>query len=270
VHASLAVVLLLLLAQATLPAVRAELDADSDAGEEADSEFEDEAEAAEESLTDSAAGEQFELEEEDVAGEQEQEIEQQHMQEQEQPQQQQQQAADTDLGVEQEQSQAEAVQEGEAAPRSPDPWTAEGKVLEVGDSRVDEEGIAAFTDVVGKHIPALVEFYIPTCGHCQGFAPEYERLAKVFKGQPVLIARVNAHRWGKLADQYHVSRVPDIRYFPKSSLEPQEYRRPRAIEDITLFLNDYAGTNVEMKFQQIHTLSAQMEKRRKQGYCPLH
>jgi len=147
-------------------------------------------------------------------------------------------------------------------------WTLDGKVLEVGEERVDTESIASFKEVVGKHIPALVEFYIPTCGHCQGFAPEYSRLAKAFKGQPVLIARVNAHRWEKLADEYHVSKVPDLRYFPKGSLDPQEYRRPRALEDLTIFLNDYAGTNVDfMKFKQVHSGS---EQRPVDGFCPLH
>jgi len=177
----------------------------------------------------------------------------------------------------QRQSEASTAEEAAQLAAGVEPWTAEGRVLEVGGARVDGEGIAAFKDVVGQHIPAMVEFYIPTCGHCQGFVPEYERLAKTFAGQPVLIARVDAHRWNKLADEYHVSRVPDIRYFPKGSKEPQEYRRPRALEDLTMFLNDYAGTNIDidavMLFKQLHSpLTGQSvaEKRLKNGYCPVH
>jgi len=236
-------------------------------------------------------GQAFELEASDVAGEDD---DQQQQQEQEEQvlghsdadtvqQVQQVSEEDSDLGVAQLQAAAAAEADAEAAvavdaaaaaPRKRkgkrlEAWTVDGKVLEVGEERVDTESIANFKDVVGKHIPALVEFYIPTCGHCQGFAPEYARLAKAFQGQPVLIARVDARRWEKLADQYHVSRVPDLRYFPPGSLDPQEYRRPRALEDLTIFLNDYAGTNVDfMKFTQVHSGSA--EQRPADGYCPLH
>jgi len=290
VRASSLVVVLLAAALVTLPAVHA--DTDSEGEEETDFSSEGDADM------DSGAGEIYEVEEQDVVGEQDHYLDQQQMQEQEQEQEQEQKGAaiaqqDMDLGVAQEQGQeqvegevqADAEDAASAAAtaatassrrgghrrRTANPWTADGTVLEVGAERIDHEGVAAFKDVVGKHLPALVEFYIPTCGHCQGFAPEYERLAKTFAGQPVLIARVNARRWGKLADEYHVSRVPDIRYFPKKSLEPTEYRRPRALEDLTLFLNDYAGTKVEMKFKQVHTpLTGQsvMEKKVKQGFCP--
>jgi len=302
VQASLAAVVLVLLAYSAVQPVHGmdDTEAEAEAEAETDSESESELDAgseAEADAQDDTGGDQvYELESQDVAGEEDAvadaAFEQSQAAEQSQFEQhkQQQVESDEDMGVAQQQEQqsvegdvqadaeataAATATSAEQAQQQGDPWTVDGNVLEVGDTRIDTEGLASFKDVVGKHLPAMVEFYVPACGHCQGFAPEYERLAKAFAGQPVLIARVNAARFGKLADEYHVSRVPDIRYFPKGTLEPQEYRRPRALEDLTIFLNDYAGTEVDfLRLRQVHAPSTVSKSRAlsklSQGYCPLH
>jgi len=147
-------------------------------------------------------------------------------------------------------------------------------VVELGSSSVDTEGVHDWADVVGRDLPVLVEFYLPSCGHCQGFASEYERVAKAFHSTPVVVARIDANRWTSIADHYHVKSVPDIRYFAPGTRVDQPYISARVATDLVDFVNHYAGTKVvfDYSFRQQHGTAGAAESAAvvvDEGTCPV-
>jgi len=153
--------------------------------------------------------------------------------------------------------------------------TAHGtRVVELGSSSIPTEHVYEFGRVVGGSLPVLVEFYLPSCGHCQGFAPEYERVAHAFSDADVVIARVDANRWNSISDHYYVKSVPDIRFYPANSDQDTMYRRARVATDVVEFVNEYAGTKVvfDYSFKQQHaadTASRGAAEVVDEGTCPV-
>jgi len=91
---------------------------------------------------------------------------------------------------------------------------AAGETVELGER--DDGHIKTFDKIVGRGKPSLVFFYLPGCGHCRGFHPEFDAAAGHFDSNSIVFAKVNAERWDILAKKYDVSRVPDIRYCTSS------------------------------------------------------
>jgi len=154
---------------------------------------------------------------------------------------------------------------------------AEG-AIELGDSAVlDSAGvkiIEEFDAVIGGESPALVFFYLPSCGYCAAFQPVYERVARRFRRNrsDVVIAKVDSARWGKCSDRYGVDSVPDVRYFAAKSTDAVAYKGRRTASALTDFLNEYLGTSVHMGFRQI-ALDAKLgalDAEPLTGSCPRH
>uniref|UniRef100_A0A0C9S5Z6 protein disulfide-isomerase n=1 Tax=Wollemia nobilis TaxID=56998 RepID=A0A0C9S5Z6_9CONI len=104
-----------------------------------------------------------------------------------------------------------------------------------------------FENEVGKDKGALVEFYAPWCGHCKKLAPEYEKLGASFKkSKAVLIAKVDCDEHKSLCSKYGVSGFPTLKWFPKGSLEPKDYKGGRTAEDLAEFVNTEADTHVKV------------------------
>ena len=85
---------------------------------------------------------------------------------------------------------------------------------------------ANFKEHVGKAAGALVEFYAPWCGHCKSLAPEWAQVATLFKGvDSITIAKVDASADENkdLAKEFDVKGFPTIKWFPASSLTPEDY-----------------------------------------------
>lgn len=66
--------------------------------------------------------------------------------------------------------------------------------------------------VLGGARPSMVEFFSPTCTHCQAMAPVVSRLAADFEGR-ALVGGVNALDEGSLAQRYGVTGVPTFVFF---------------------------------------------------------
>lgn len=77
---------------------------------------------------------------------------------------------------------------------------------------------AVLDDTASKSV--LAEFYAPWCGHCKTLAPEMERLAAQYRGDPALmervtLAKVNADKWPALGTIHDVDAFPTIKWIPR-------------------------------------------------------
>lgn len=104
-----------------------------------------------------------------------------------------------------------------------------------------------FGSVVDGSKHTLVEFYAPWCGHCKKLAPIYETLATKFKKEDsVVIAKVDADAHRDLGTEYGVTGFPTLKFFPKGSTDPEDYKGGREEDDLVEFLNNKAGTKVRI------------------------
>jgi len=57
---------------------------------------------------------------------------------------------------------------------------------------------------------ALVEFYMPWCGHCQHFAPEYARVAETLRGSDVRAYAVDCVVHGRICKEFALTGYPSV------------------------------------------------------------
>jgi protein disulfide-isomerase A6 len=107
-----------------------------------------------------------------------------------------------------------------------------------------------FDTVVGKDIPALVEFYAPWCGHCKNLAPVYEQLADAFSHakDKVLIVKIDADGEGKEAGgKYGVTGFPTLKWFPAGGGEPEDYKQARDLDSLAAYVTQMSGVKSKIK-----------------------
>ncbi|KAG8631935.1 hypothetical protein KVT40_001075 [Elsinoe batatas] len=103
-----------------------------------------------------------------------------------------------------------------------------------------------FPQTIGKDRDVLIAFTAPWCGHCKTLAPTWESLATTFSSEPsVLVAKVDAEAPNakRTAQDQGVKSYPTIKFFPRGSSTPEDYKGGRSESDLVNFLNDKAGTH---------------------------
>ncbi len=84
-------------------------------------------------------------------------------------------------------------------------------------SKPTDLGLDDFTvEVLEAALPVLVDFWSPTCPHCQQFGPQFEAAA-VGQGDQVKFVKASAVECRPLFSQYGVSAVPTIVLFSKGA-----------------------------------------------------
>ncbi|RMC18727.1 hypothetical protein DUI87_04623 [Hirundo rustica rustica] len=95
-------------------------------------------------------------------------------------------------------------------PQAPEtPWADEENVVY---HLTDED----FDKFIKDHSSVLVMFHAPWCGHCKKMKPEYEKAAEVLhvtSDSPGVLAAVDATVNKALAERYHISGFPTLKYF---------------------------------------------------------
>ncbi|KAK0576153.1 hypothetical protein LWI29_012844 [Acer saccharum] len=114
----------------------------------------------------------------------------------------------------------------------------DGKVLELDESNF-ESAISSF-DLI------LVDFYAPWCAHCKRLAPQLDEAAPVLAGlkEPIVIAKVNADKYKRLANKYEIDAFPMLKIFMHGV--PTEYYGPRKAELLIRYLKKFVAPNVAM------------------------
>ncbi|VDP05920.1 unnamed protein product [Soboliphyme baturini] len=82
--------------------------------------------------------------------------------------------------------------------------------------------LSQFLPVIDSDSVWVVEFYAPWCGHCQAFAPEFAKLAKVLKGV-IKVGGVNMVDHASVGAPYNVKGFPTIKIFGADKQSPIDY-----------------------------------------------
>lgn len=119
-------------------------------------------------------------------------------------------------------------------------WAAEfqrdGTVLELDESNFDA-AISTFDYI-------FVDFYAPWCGHCKHLAPQLDKAASaLFESKDsIVIAKVNADKYTRLASKYEIDGFPTLKIFMHGI--PTEYRGPRQANLIVQYLKKFVAPDV--------------------------
>lgn len=111
-----------------------------------------------------------------------------------------------------------------------------GKVLSLDESNFDA-AISSFDYI-------FVDFYAPWCGHCKRLAPELEKAAPVLARlkQPIVVAKVDADKYRKLASKHDIDGFPTLKIFVHGV--PTEYYGPRKADLLVRFLKKFVAPDV--------------------------
>ncbi|KAH6836023.1 PDI-like 5-2 [Perilla frutescens var. hirtella] len=114
----------------------------------------------------------------------------------------------------------------------------DGSVLELEDSNFDA--------AISKFDYIFVDFYAPWCGHCNRLAPELEKAAPILAGlkQPIVVAKVDADKYKKLASKHDVDGYPSLKIFMHGV--PTEYYGPRKADLLVQSLTKFVAPDVTL------------------------
>ncbi|XP_062101169.1 protein disulfide isomerase-like 5-2 isoform X1 [Humulus lupulus] len=126
----------------------------------------------------------------------------------------------------------------QAWPFSAEKWVVDGKVLELDDFNFDS-AIAAFNYT-------LVDFYAPWCIHCKHLSPELDKAAPALAAlkEPIVIAKVNADKFTRLATKYNVRGFPTLKLFVRGV--PLDYNGPRKAYLLVHYLKKLVAPDVSI------------------------
>lgn len=98
--------------------------------------------------------------------------------------------------------------------------------------------------VMDKTKDVFVEFYAPWCGHCKKLAPDYEKVATLFKDvDSVVVAKMDAT--ANEAPGQAVKSYPTLKFFPAKNKRGKPYSGERTFEGISEFIKSNASIKIK-------------------------
>ncbi|XP_035828844.1 thioredoxin domain-containing protein 5 homolog [Aplysia californica] len=127
------------------------------------------------------------------------------------------------------------------------------KMFRDGEVVNDYRGPRALEDLSGyvkkyleeNHDELLISSHLilpSRCGHCKRLAPTWDELAKHFADEEVAIAKVDCTQHKSVCDDYQVRGYPTLKMFRDGEVV-NDYRGPRALEDLSGFVKKYLEEN---------------------------
>merc|ERR1719309_1051065 len=106
---------------------------------------------------------------------------------------------------------------------------------------VEELTAENFSNSIENNKYVLVNFYSPSCGHCEALAPEYFKAAEQLSsdGSDIKLAMVDATKETKLADEYGIDGYPTLKFFVEG--KQIEYQGGRQAEQIMSWVVHKSG-----------------------------
>lgn len=93
-----------------------------------------------------------------------------------------------------------------------------------------------FDDFVKNNDFVLVKYYAPWCGHCKRMAPDYKEAAEELKDTPYKLAKVDATKETKCAENAGVGGYPTLKFFIKG--EMKEFSGERTKDGIVKWVKE--------------------------------
>eukprot|EP00250_Pteridium_aquilinum_P008794 c18213_g1_i1 orf=698-2020(-) len=118
-----------------------------------------------------------------------------------------------------------------------------GRVLELTD--------ASFDAAISKHDYIFVDFYAPWCFHCKKLSPELDAAAPGLaeKVPPIVLAKLNADKYTKLASRFEVRGYPTLKFFINGY--PVDYKGPRKAAALSSHLEKLTSPDVKVLENEI-------------------
>ncbi|KAG8493524.1 hypothetical protein CXB51_011069 [Gossypium anomalum] len=127
-----------------------------------------------------------------------------------------------------------------------DQFKVDGKVLELDESNFDS-AISSLDYI-------LVDFYAPWCRHCKLLSPRFHILHPILLDEaapalaglkePIVIAKVNADKFTRLASKHDVDAYPTLKLFMHGV--SMEYYGPREADSLVQYLKKFVSTDVSI------------------------
>ncbi|CAG9584263.1 protein disulfide isomerase [Leishmania major strain Friedlin] len=122
----------------------------------------------------------------------------------------------------------------------------ETKQTVMSDAIPAKETVNGLTTVVGQTFAKYTDgtqnvmllFYAPWCGHCKKLHPVYDKVAKSFESENVIIAKMDATTNDFDREKFEVSGFPTI-YFIPAGKPPIVYEGGRTADEIQVFVKSH-------------------------------
>ncbi|RKP03665.1 hypothetical protein CXG81DRAFT_7738, partial [Caulochytrium protostelioides] len=104
-----------------------------------------------------------------------------------------------------------------------------------------------FDEVVGGPKHVFLKVYAPWCGHCRTLAPTWDQLAVRLAdhADDIVVAKIDADAHRAIGERLGITGFPTLKWFPKHSQQPEDYRAGRSLEALVEYVTSQAQAQAD-------------------------